>query len=140
LVTSKKYKYDILFTGSLILVVYVLNLAFIPEWGIDGAAISTTIAYFMYNLLRLYFVWKWYKIHPFKMSQAKVIVLFAVVLCLLLWIDLDFGNKWINMSVNSALVVLGFPVVLYFTKIEPEIVQYVNKVLAVLKLKLGKKS
>ena len=140
LVTSKKYKYDIIFTGSLILVVYILNLLFIPEWGISGAALSTTIAYFVYNLLRLFFVWKWYKIHPFKISQAKVFVLFGVVLSLLLWIDLDLGNKWINMSVNSVLVVIGFPVVLYFTKIEPEIVEYVDKVLAVLKLKLGKKS
>ncbi|MDG1331285.1 MAG: polysaccharide biosynthesis C-terminal domain-containing protein [Crocinitomicaceae bacterium] len=139
LVTSKKYKFDIIFTGSLIVVVYVLNLLFIPEWGISGAALSTTIAYFMYNILRLFFVWKWYKIHPFKLSQAKVIALFAIVMALLLWIDLDLGNKWINMSVNSVIVVLGFPVVLYVTKIEPEIVQYVDKVLGVLKLKLGKK-
>ena len=50
LVTSKKYRYDIIFTGSLILLVYALNVIYIPIWGITGAALSTTIAYFMENL------------------------------------------------------------------------------------------
>ena len=44
------------------------------------------------------------------------------------------------MSVNSILVVIGFPVVLYFTKIDPEIVEYVDKVLRNLKLKFRKKN
>ena len=140
LVTSRKYKYDIIFTGSLILSVYALNLFFIPKWGISGAALSTTIAYFTYNFLRLYFVWKWYKIHPFKLSQLKVFVLFVVVLTMLLFFDFDLGNKWINMSVNSILVVIGFPVILYFAKIDPEIVEYVDKVLMKLNLKLRKKN
>lgn len=139
LVTSKKYRYDVIFTGSLIIVVFTLNLLFIPKWGITGAAISTSIAYLLYNLIRLFFVWKWYKIHPFKLSQVKVIALFAVVFSALLLIDLDLGNKWINMTVNSTLVVLGFPVVIYLTKLEPEIVEYVDKVLGVIKLKLGRK-
>ena len=140
LVTSRKYKYDIIFTGSLILLVYALNLFFIPKWGISGAALSTSFAYFTYNFLRLYFVWKWYKIHPFKLSQLKVSVLFGVVFTILLFFDFDIGNKWINMSVNSILVVIGFPVVLYFTKIDPEIVEYVDKVLRKLKLKFRKKN
>lgn len=140
LVTSKKYKYDIIFTGSLILLVYVLNLFFIPKLGILGAALSTTFAYFTYNFLRLFFVWKWYKIHPFKLSQLKVFVLFGLVLTLLLWLDFDIGKKWINLSVNSILVIIGFPVVLYLTKIDSEIVEYVDKVLSKLRLKLRKKN
>lgn len=139
LVTSKKYKFDIIFSVCLIGIVIGLNLLFIPYWGITGAAISTTIAYFTYNTLRLFFVWKWYKIHPFKRNQFAVIALFFVVLLSLLWLDLNTGNIWLNMFLNSILVVLLFPVVLYFTKIEPEIVEYVDKVLAVLKLRTKKK-
>ena len=42
--TSKKYKYDMIFTLFLIGTVYGLNLLFIPAYGISGAAISTSIA------------------------------------------------------------------------------------------------
>ncbi|MCJ8290074.1 MAG: polysaccharide biosynthesis C-terminal domain-containing protein [Crocinitomicaceae bacterium] len=139
LVTSKKYRYDIIFTGSLIVVVYVLNVLFIPKWGISGAALSTTIAYLLYNLLRLFFVWKWYKIHPFKLNQLKVIVLFTIVLVSLIWLDLDLGNMWLTMIANSILVVILFPLVIYVTKMEPEVVEYVDKIIGVVKLKLGKK-
>lgn len=139
LATSKKYKYDIIFTASLIGVVYGLNLLFIPWWGIEGAALSTTIAYLLYNVLRLFFVWKWYKIHPFKRNQFGVIGLFVVVLLLLLWLNIDVGNIWLNMVINSTLVVLLFPTVLYFTKIEPEIVQYVDKVIGVIGKRFAKK-
>ncbi len=133
LVTSKMYKYDILFTISLISIVYALNLVFIPKWGITGAAISTTIAYVIYNSLRLFFVWKWFKLSPFKRSQFGVITLFTIVFLMFNWIDLDMGNIWLTMVINSLLVVLTFPAVLYLTKIEPEIVDYVNKVFGVLK-------
>ena len=85
----------------------------------------------------LLILWRIYKIHPFKWSQLKVIGLFALILLGILWIDPDFGNKWITMTVNSVIVVLAFPVVLYFTKIEPEIVEYVDKVLLILRGKLG---
>jgi hypothetical protein len=57
----------------------------------------------------------------------------------MIYLDLDLGNKWITMLVNSILVVIAFPGVLYVTKIEPEVVEYVDKILAVLRLKLGKK-
>jgi hypothetical protein len=59
---------------------------------------------------------------------------------MLLFFDFDLGNKWINMSVNSILVVIGFPVILYFAKIDPEIVEYVDKFLMKLNLKLRKKN
>ena len=63
-----------------------------------------------------------------------------MVLTLLLWLDFDIGQKWINLSVNSILVIIGFPVVLYLTKTDSEIVEYVDKVLSKLRLKLRKKN
>jgi hypothetical protein len=74
------------------------------------------------------------------MSQLKVMGLFGLVLVGMLFLDLDLGNKWLTMTVNSALVVVAFPWVIYMTKIEPEIVDYIDKVLATLRAKLSKKN
>ena len=55
--TSKKYKYDVVFTLFLIFAVYYLNTIMIPLWGMSGAAISTALAFFVYNIGRMIFVY-----------------------------------------------------------------------------------
>ena len=67
--TSKKFKYDIYFTITLIAAVFLLNLLFIPWWGMAGAAISTSISLIVYNSSRILFVWYTFKIHPFHKNQ-----------------------------------------------------------------------
>ncbi|MDG1427458.1 MAG: polysaccharide biosynthesis C-terminal domain-containing protein [Crocinitomicaceae bacterium] len=137
LIFSKKFRYDVFFTGSLIAVVFLLNLWFIPIWGITGAAMSSAIAFLLLNMARLLFVLKAFKIHPFKKSQFVVLALFGVVLCLMEFVPMDFGNIFVNMILKSILITLLFPVVIYFTKLEPEINSYVDKVMGVIKKKLG---
>lgn len=135
LLTSKKYKYDILLTISLFILVVVLNVIMIPKWGMIGAAMSTSIAWFGYNAARLILVWKFYKVHPFEKSQLIVMVLFAISLLGMEFLDLDLANRWLNIAVKSMLVVTTFPVLIYIFKIERETVNYVDKVLAVVKKK-----
>ena len=138
LIFSKKFRYDVIFTGTLILVVILLNLWFIPIWGIVGAAMSSAIAFLVLNLARLLFVLKVFKLHPFKSNQFAVILLFASVMCFMEFVPIDLGNIWPNMIVKSLIVTLLFPVVIYFAKLEPEIVSYVDQVVGVIKKKLGK--
>ena len=138
LVTSKKYRYDILFTAILIVAVFLLNLWLIPLWGISGAAIATSIGMVSYNIMRLIFVWYQFGIHPFKFSQLKVLILFVAVLSFFHFVPIETGNQWINMLVKSVMVTLMFPVVIYFLKLEPEIVNYVDKLLRTINRKLGR--
>ena len=130
LVSSKKYKYDILFTSVLILVVILLNLWLIPIWGIVGAAISTACAYFGYNVIRLIFVWYHYKLHPFSKSQLLVLIIFVFNVMIFEWLPMDIGNAWLNIASKTALFGLLFPLPVYFLNVEPEIVTYVDKVKA----------
>ena len=57
LLTSKKYKVDIIFTVILLIQAFVLNSLLIPKYGIIGAAIATMAAVAVYNLLRMYYFW-----------------------------------------------------------------------------------
>ena len=139
LMTSKKYKYDMIFTGFLLILVFVLNLWLIPIWGMVGAAISTAIALLLYNVARLVFVWVNFKMHPFKWTQLLVILLFTGVVGITELLIPEISNVWLGLTVNTAVVTLLFPVVIYAFKIEPEIGNYINKGAAVFKSKLGKK-
>lgn len=128
LVSSKKYKYDILFTSILIVVVILLNLWFIPIWGITGAAVSTAIAYFGYNMARLIFVWYHYNLHPFAKGQLLVMILFAGNVLLFERLPIDLGSAVLNIIVKTAAFGILFALPVYVFRIEPEIVNYVNKV------------
>lgn len=125
--TSKKYKYDIYFTLFLIVAVFVLNLIMIPIWGITGAAISTSIAMIVYNIGRIIFVWKAYKIHPFHKNQLVVI---ALGICTILAGELTselIDNKWLQFIFESVLAFIIFFLPIYLFSLEPELKNYVQK-------------
>lgn len=127
-VTSKKYKYDLIFTLFLIAAVYVLNLDFIPRWGIAGAAISTSFALIVYNLARLIFVWKAYGFLPFTLNQFKIIgfALLTVIVGMAFssWVQL---NTWLMAILQVGLVgaLFLFPILRW--RLDPEINNYLSK-------------
>jgi len=124
--TSKKYTYDIYFTLFLIVAVVLLNLLFIPWWGGVGAAISTTIAIVIYNLGRVFMIWKLYQIHPFTLQQFQIIGLGLVTLLFGYFIGLIVVNHWIQLIFQSIVLVLVFVLPVYYYKLQPELVTYVN--------------
>ncbi len=127
--TSKKYKYDLVFTLILIGLVYILNLLFIPIWGITGAAISTAIAVATYNIGRILFVWNVYKLHPFIPNQFKVIGL--AIFTLFTWskFSLLIENEWLNVICSGFYLLIVFVVPIFALGWEKESKAYLSKIL-----------
>jgi len=126
LVTSKKYKYDVLFTGGLFILVICLNLWFIPIWGLHGAAISTAIALWLYNFARLFFVWRVFRIHPFNSSQFYIIGVFILSLLIVELVIPKVENVWISLILNSLAVFVTFPLIIIGFNIEKEAARYIR--------------
>jgi O-antigen/teichoic acid export membrane protein len=124
--TSKKYRYEIIFTAILIGTVYGLNLWFIPIWGAVGAAISTSIALIVFNFGRLIFVWAIYKIHPFTRNQ--VVVLFLFLLCILfgMLVNHYIQPRWLHLLIQTALVGFLFVLPIYLFNLEENSINYVK--------------
>lgn len=137
LITSRKFRYDVLFTAALLVIVVILNQQMIPVWGMAGAAISTAVAYLLFNLARVLFVWIKFDIHPFTASQLSVLLLFAGAIAFFEFVPVQLGNPFLSIFVKCALATMLFPVVIYWFKMEPEITEYANAVLR--RLKGGKK-
>jgi len=131
--TSKKYKYDLIFTITLVILVYGLKLLFIPWWGSIGAAISTAIALLIYNLGRMIFVYVVYKIHPFSKEQIWVIILGILTLSLGIIIDKYFAASYLNLFIKVGLLGLTFLLPIYIFKLEKESINYIKKITGYLK-------
>ncbi len=138
-ITSKKYKFDIIFTILLIGIVYFLNLILIPKYGIIGTAISTSISYVFYNIGRLLFVYFVYKIHPFTIKQVYLILVFALTLFGYYLIFPIFSNPILSIISQTTYILLTFFSVLYFFNLEPNSKEYLHNGISFLKKKTGVK-
>lgn len=56
----------------------VLNILFIPRWGINGAAIASFVALTLNNLLNSGYLFFGVKIHPFSWSYMKPVILLTI--------------------------------------------------------------
>lgn len=137
--TSKKYRYEIIFTAVLIGLVYVLNLWFIPIWGAVGAAISTSIALIVFNFGRLIFVWSIFKIHPFTKNQFVVIGLFVITILLGTYLHTIIENTWLHLTCQTLLVGLFFFLPIYVFKLEDQTITYFRNGLKFIQQKATKK-
>lgn len=127
-ITSKKYKYDLIFTVVLLVSVVGLNFVFIPLYGMYGAALSTTIAYVLYNVARLVFVFYVYDLHPFKKAHLYTIMVFLVSLLIMEQMPVFFGNELISIGLKGILVVTTFIMPIYLLKLDADVVGYLNKI------------
>lgn len=130
--TSRKFRYDFLFTVFLVVITIVINKLLIPYMGMEGAAVGTCIAIVLYNLFRTLFVKAVYKMHPFEWKHVPVMVIGAVTIWIAMLIPV-IDNLIIDMVVRSAVVTVLFILPVYFLKILPEMNRIIEKYVPFLK-------
>lgn len=110
LLSSKKYKIDIVFTIFLLILTIGLNVVLLPKQGVVGAAIATSIALILYNFSRLIYVLIVFKIHPFNTNQLYITGFFIVSFVCSNYI-LSGINTWLNSIISVCLFV--FPIIVF---------------------------
>jgi O-antigen/teichoic acid export membrane protein len=125
-ITSKKYKYDIMFTLILILLVVLLNFILIPKYGIIGSSIATSIGYIIYNFGRLVFVYLKYNLHPFNLKQFYLIVIFLFSILVGELIFPLSDSTFLNICIHSIYIILTLCLPIYMFKLEPNTIEYIK--------------
>jgi O-antigen/teichoic acid export membrane protein len=120
LVTSKKYKYDLWFLLLLIAVTVIMNLVFIPIYGITGAAIAAAASVVINNIARVWFVQYFFKMQPFTLNCLWILLLTAAVWVISLFIP-QTGNKYVNAVMNSAIIGLAYALPVLLLKLSPDV-------------------
>jgi len=88
IVNSKHYKFDLYANFILLCVTLYTNFIFIPESsplsdynivGINGAAFATALSVFLFNFIKMVFLYYKMKIQPFSFNTLKAVLLIVVV-------------------------------------------------------------
>lgn len=132
---SDKFRFDLYFMLILAVVNTSLNIFLIPKYGITGAALATAISIMSYNILKLLFIYKQFKMQPFTINTVKILVIGVVTYGIGLLISLDFHGL-INIFIRSAIVGLSMLFVVFRLNISEDFNGIVRNVLKRVGVKL----
>jgi O-antigen/teichoic acid export membrane protein len=103
IVNTKYYRTVLLFGIFTVVLMIVLNMVFIPLYGIEGSAFATLITVMIYNTIKLLFVVSKMNLFPFTNKTLESLVI--LIVCFLLFYFWDFPfHAIINIGLKSILV------------------------------------
>jgi O-antigen/teichoic acid export membrane protein len=126
-VTSPRYRYDLLFNVGLSGLIILLNYLLIPRLGLTGAALSNALALSSINLARTWFVWRSYGWQPFD-RRIGYILLLAGGAAAVAWALPTPANNWLTLLLRGGVLTGLYGVGLLLTGLVPEVSQLARKV------------
>jgi len=112
----------------LVVVAFVLNILFIPEYGIEGAAIASFIAFSVYNTSKIFIVFKKFKIHPFTTKSTWALLLTALFSIGFYFLNFPF-HPVINIAIKGGLSGVLYLLIIYYLKFSEDINAMIDKFL-----------
>jgi O-antigen/teichoic acid export membrane protein len=126
LVTSPRYRFDLFFNITLAVATVLLNLFFIPLYGLTGAALATLLAMTSINVARTWFVWHAYGLQPFDLRIPLVLGI-AGVAGVAAWLLPSVHSVFITMLLRSAVLTGSYGGLLLLTRAVPELQDIIQK-------------
>ncbi|GAA4231879.1 hypothetical protein GCM10022291_05300 [Postechiella marina] len=120
LFNSDYYRIVLVLGVVLVVLMVCLNMVFIPLLGINGAGLATFIAVFMYNSIKLFFVYKKFKILPFSNKTLRIGVFLLLFIAVFYFWDFPF-NPFVNIGLKSILIGLLYAFVVYYFNFSEDI-------------------
>ena len=118
LITSKRYRYDFTFSILLVFMTVGTNALLIPHLGMNGAALATMITVIVYNLLRILFVWKFFRLQPFGRGDLCILGL-TLAGALISAVIPQMGGWWLDAPIRTLLLSALFGLPIYLLKLSP---------------------
>lgn len=133
IIFNTKYYRAVLFLGVLlVLLTIILNMIFIPIYGIIGSAFATLLSITLYSLAKLLFVVKRLDLYPFtKQTLYSIVLTFVLFLAFYFW-DFPF-YPIISILFKSVLMTIAYVYLNYKFVISIEINQVMDKIYGKLK-------
>jgi O-antigen/teichoic acid export membrane protein len=128
IIFNSKYYKTILFLGVvLVAVIILLNMYFIPKFGLDGAAFATLLGITLYSIAKLSFVVLKMNLFPFTRKTVHAFAL--LIFCFFIFCFWDFQfNPIINIILKSILISAVYLSASYYLKISMDINYFINSI------------
>ncbi|WP_340063067.1 polysaccharide biosynthesis C-terminal domain-containing protein [Ascidiimonas aurantiaca] len=125
---SDYYRVMLYFGVFLAVLTIILNMIFIPVWGIHGSAFATLLAFLIYNTIKISFVYKRFRIHPF--SKGTVILGGILILLSLVFYFWNFTfHPILNIALKSLLIGGGYVILIKVFNVSDDISRLLRKYL-----------
>ncbi|NRB82946.1 MAG: oligosaccharide flippase family protein [Winogradskyella sp.] len=130
LFNSDYYFMVLLFGIGLAIMAILLNLIFIPIYGIEGSAIATFLAVFMYNTIKILFVKQKFNMLPYSIHSLKLIGILLVLSMSFYFWDFQF-YAILNISIKSILISGLYICIIYKLNVSDDVSQLIKKYLKI---------
>lgn len=125
---NSQYYRAILIMGVVLAIITILfNFWLIPKYGIDGAAIASFLAFFIYNTVKLFYVAVKFNMFPFTSETLKILLLLGVTTGLFYFVNFSF-HPAMNIILKSTLMVLFYVLVLYKFKLSEDVYGVLSRI------------
>ena len=132
ILNTKYYKWVLFFGLLLVFMMIVLNMIFIPIYGIVGAALATLISVLVYNTIKRLFVVKKMDLFPFTIKTVHSFGIIVLVFLLFYFWDFPF-HPIVSIALKSVLITLVYVYCNYKWAISIEINAVIDKFLLKIK-------
>jgi len=130
LFNSDYYFMVLLFGIGLAIMAILLNLIFIPIYGIEGSAIATFLAVFMYNTIKILFVKQKFNMLPYSIHSLKLIgILLVLSMSFYFWYFQFYAI--LNISIKSILISGLYICIIYKLNVSDDVSQLIKKYLKI---------
>ncbi|RSK24746.1 lipopolysaccharide biosynthesis protein [Hymenobacter metallilatus] len=119
LVTSPRYRFDLLFNVSLSVLTILLNLLLIPKLGMVGAAVAAVAAQISINLARTWFVWRSFGMQPFT-RQIPLLLAITAAAGVAGWLVPALGSPFVTMLLRSGVLTAVYGGLVLVSGVAPE--------------------
>lgn len=132
---SEYYRYTTYFIVGLAIVAISTNYLLIPRFGLSGAAMASLVSIGGFELLKLIFVWKKFKLQPFHQKHFLAILIgFGLLLINLLIPAME--NIWIDLILRSSIISLLMFFVILYVDISPDLRALIKRGFALIGVQL----
>lgn len=128
LFNSDYYRVVLLFGVILTILTILLNMLFIPMFGINGSAFATFLAISIYNTIKIYFVKKKFNMMPFNVETGKLCILLLIIVVLFYFWDFPF-HPVINIALKSFLITVFYVMFILKLNVSEDISELIKKYL-----------
>ncbi|SMG37413.1 Membrane protein involved in the export of O-antigen and teichoic acid [Marivirga sericea] len=133
IISSKHYKTNIYFVLILALLTVSLNVLLIPRYGLTGAALATISTIFLFNLMKMVYIYYRLQFQPFSIHTLSTLLLSGLCFTIMNFVP-QLSNPFLNGIYLTILATLLFGVFMLFFKPSKEITKIIQPIRDMFKL------
>ena len=132
---AKYYKFNFILSLAVLIILYTMIRILVPEYGMYGAAWSTTTILILFNIIKCWFVWKKLDMQPFSINTLKILICALPALAVGYFFPYFFNpdrhvyvHTFLDVIMRSSVIVVVYMLMLIWLKPSKDLEEYLATV------------